>query len=120
MRSCYSARPTRILAWAEIDLFGHGDGGLQIYRGLKISLAQVTTGMPHSQQSSGISSYRYPVHHPFIHGTRNADAVVSPLVHGLGAPEDENAPLVLKHPRHGVPTLNFCSQWGRGTRHVCG
>ncbi len=29
---------------------------------------------------------------------------VAPLVHGLGAPEDENAPLVPKHLRHGVPT----------------
>ena len=38
-----------------------------------------------------------------IHSARYADAAIAPLVHGLGTPKDEDAPLPFKHPRDRLP-----------------
>ena len=35
---------------------------------------------------------------PRVNIARNPDAAIAALVHGLGTPKDENAPLLFKHP----------------------
>lgn len=46
--------------------------------------------------------HRQPIDHALIDGARDSDGAVTPLPVGGGPGDDEDARLVLKHPRDGV------------------
>jgi hypothetical protein len=70
---------------------------------LGFAVVQRRKALPRIAIGLAASSHRQPTDDAPIDGAWYADAAITPLVHGLGTPKDEDAALSLKHSNHGAP-----------------
>jgi hypothetical protein len=64
------------------------------------------------------SLHRESANHTLINSAWYAETSVSPLVHSLGTPKNQDAPLMLKHLCHGLP--GQAGQRGHFSNGECG